>query len=185
MPNWTGQFLVATSDLLDPNFRRTVVLICQHGADGALGLILNRPSDDTVGEVLPVAGGSSPLLDDPVWQGGPVGTESVFILHDGDGGVERPIVEDISFGGDAALLQDLLEKDNLGETFRARMYVGYSGWGEGQLEFEVSTESWIVVPAMPQQIFCGQQTDLWREIMKGLGGSHAFAALAPDDPELN
>ncbi len=185
MPNWTGQFLVATPDLLDPNFRRTVILICQHGADGAMGLIVNRPSDDSVGEVLPLASGGSTLLDDPLWNGGPVGTDSVFILHDGDGGAERPIVDDVSFGGDTALLQELLDQDSMGASFRARMYVGYAGWGEGQLEFEVSTESWILVPADTGQIFCDLDQDIWREIMTGMGGAHAFAALAPNDPELN
>ena len=185
MQNWTGQFLVATPDLVDPTFRRSVVLICQHNADGALGLIINRPSDDTVGSVLPLACGDASLLDDSVWHGGPVGTEGVFILHDTGGGAEPPVTEGVSFGGDEALLQELLEKDSLGEEFRARLYLGYAGWGEGQLEFEMSAESWIVVPATSSQVFCRPNVDLWRDIMRGLGGDNAFAALAPDDPELN
>lgn len=161
------------------------MLICQHASDGALGLILNRPSVATVSEVLPMAGGESSLLSDPVWQGGPVGTESVLILHDGDTGGDPPVVPGVSFGGDSDLLRELLEKDSLGEKFQARLYVGYAGWGEGQLEFEVSTESWVMIPAESKHVFLNADQNLWMELMKGLGGSYAFAALAPDDPELN
>ncbi len=162
-----GRLLVATSSLFDDNFRRVVILICRYDpVQGALGLVLNRPTDLEVGNVLPhpVAAGR----DEPLWVGGPVGRRSLWVLHTradiGYPGEE--LMEGVWFGAESGLIRRVLATnapDPEGEVFR--LFAGYAGWGEGQLEAELAADAWRVVPAGPGTLFGGEPERLWGEMM--------------------
>jgi putative transcriptional regulator len=178
-----GQLLVASPALLDPNFRRTVVLVAQHEEDGTMGVVLNRPAEIEVAEAAPVLGG----LVEPgavVHQGGPVQPTAVVIVAEfadpeaAGGGV--PIFEDVGFvAGDADFeeLEPALR--------RARVFAGLAGWSPGQLEAELEREDWILDPARPDDVFASSPESLWGEVLERKGGSFALLARMPPDPSLN
>lgn len=180
MDSLRGQLLVASADLLDPNFRRSVVLITEHGDDGALGLVLNRPAETTVEEALP------PLAElvesgDPVYVGGPVEQGSVIVLAEFEDPDEAAatIFDDIGFvAGDADL--PLLAAS----IRRARVFAGYAGWGAGQLDAECEAEGWIVERATREDVFGGSD-ELWSDVLRRKGGPYALLATMPPDPSLN
>jgi putative transcriptional regulator len=170
-----GNLLVAAPGLLDPNFRRTVVLVAEHGEAGAMGVVLNRPSETAVSEAVPelasLAGEQA-----PVFVGGPVAGDSLLALAD----VEDP--EDASelVVGTVGFVQDP-EVD----ARRGRVFVGYAGWSAGQIEAELSQESWFVVPAEPDDVFSEEPDELWSDVLRRQGGSLALVATMPPDPSLN
>jgi putative transcriptional regulator len=175
-----GQLLVAGPGLLDPNFRRTVVLIGEHGEEGALGVILNRASDSTVGEALPEL---APLVQgaDAVHVGGPVQPSAVVVLAE-FAEPERAgtlVLDNIGF------LPAEVDPDELGELHRTRVFVGYAGWGPGQLDGELEEGSWIVEPAGPDDVFTGAPEELWSEVLRRKGGPFGVLALMPPDPTAN
>ena len=153
MTSLKGRLLVATPALFDPNFRRTVVLVGEHGDEGAMGLVLNRPAEVTVGEAVPplaaVAGEES-----RVHVGGPVQPEAVLVLAEFDDAALAAtlVVGDIGFASSDDDLEALA-----GATRRARVFAGYSGWGPGQLEAELEEESWLVEPADGVDLFPGPE----------------------------
>ena len=175
-----GHLLVAAPSLIDPNFRRTVVLVGEHGEEGALGVVLNRPSEVTVGEAVPPLGG---LVgeDALVWVGGPVQPQAIVVL----GEFEEPERAAALVLGSIGFLPGEIEPDDLGTLSRARVFAGYAGWGPGQLESELAEESWIVEPAVPDDVFYEEADDLWSVVLRRKGGPFAVLALMPPDPSLN
>jgi putative transcriptional regulator len=180
-----GRLLVATPLLEDPHFRRTVVLLLDHGDEGAVGVVLNRPSEVPVGEVLGaweavVAG--APVL----WYGGPVGTDAALALATPRPGAAHP-TGFRAVGVDGLGLVDLDEDPQLVRSDLAaiRVYAGYSGWAAGQLEDEVAEGAWYVVDALPSDPFTDIPDALWRLVLRRQGGELAFVATFPDDPEMN
>jgi putative transcriptional regulator len=179
----TGRLLVAEPMLGDPNFDRTVVLVVQHTADGALGLVLNRPTDVAVAEALP---DWAPLATDPglLHLGGPVEEQSGWCLaraNDPDG-LEGfvPVV------GDLGLLDLELDPGEVARAFHAvRLYAGYSGWGPGQLEHELAQDAWLVADAEPEDPFLPDGAGLWKRILARQGGPIARLAHFPPDPSCN
>jgi putative transcriptional regulator len=175
-----GHLLVAGPALLDPNFRRTVVLVGEHGEQGALGVVLNRPSAVTVAEAVPALAG---LVgeDEQVWFGGPVQPEAIVVL----GEFEDPeraaavVVDSVGF------LPAEVEPGELGILERARVFAGYAGWGPGQLESELAEDSWIVEQAVPDDVFWGEPDSLWAAVLKRKGGPYSVLALMPPDPSMN
>jgi putative transcriptional regulator len=180
-----GSFLAAGPDLLDPNFVHTVVLMCQHGAQGAYGLILNRPSEFSAGEVL--AGRelwkSSAL---PVYVGGPVGLETLQIVHRAPerihGGV--PIARDLWIGGDIDEVGRFALEDPHAAARAVRLFIGYSGWGAGQLEVELATGSWLPARGSAERVFLVETSDLWRDVVRSIS-SYRGLADEPSDPRVN
>ena len=178
----TGRLLVAEPMLGDPNFDRTVVLVVEHTGEGALGLVLNRPTDLLVAEALPEW---RPLVGDPpvIHVGGPVEERSGWCLArvtdtDHEGFV--PVL------GDLGLLDLSLDPDELGALVtELRLFAGYSGWGPGQLDLELATESWIVVDAEVSDPFLPDGEALWSRILARQGGTLARLATFPPDPSLN
>jgi putative transcriptional regulator len=170
-----GSLLVATPALLDPNFRRTVVLVAEHGEGGAMGVVLNRPSDTPVGEAVPEL---APLTgeEEPVFVGGPVAVSSLLALAE----VDDP--EDASelVIGDVGFVQDPEV-----EVRRGRVFVGYAGWSAGQIEAELDEQSWFVVPAEPDDVFSDEPDVLWSRVLRRQGGELAFLSTLPPDPSLN
>jgi putative transcriptional regulator len=177
-----GMLLVATPPLADPNFDRTVVLVLEHGDGGAIGLVLNRPSETPVADALP---GWEDLAAEPatVFAGGPVSTDAAIALgaarHTGAGGGWEPLVGDV---GTIDLHRD--PDDIAGDIAAVRIFAGYAGWGPGQLESELEANAWLVVPAWPEDAI-GDPDDLWRRVLLRQGGRVAWLANAPLDPSRN
>jgi putative transcriptional regulator len=176
-----GRLLVATPALFDPNFRRAVVLVGEHGEEGAMGLVLNRPADVIVGDAVPplavVAGEES-----RVYVGGPVQPEAVLVLAEFDDPsvAATIVVGDVGFASSDDDLEALA-----GATRRARVFAGYAGWGPGQLESELEEESWLVEPADGVDLFPGSDDDLFASVLSRKGGTYRVLALMPEDPSTN
>jgi putative transcriptional regulator len=176
-----GQLLVASPTMSDPNFARTVVAIANHDCDGALGIVLNRPSDTEVVEAVPELEGVVET-DEVVFVGGPVQPASIVVLAEFDDPAEAAflVVEGIG------LVSDRTGLDRLGTaTARRRVYAGYTGWGPGQLEAELEREDWIVEPAQPQDVFDEEPIDLWGRVLTRKGGQFRLLARMPVDPTVN
>lgn len=177
----SGRLLVALPVLEDPNFARSVVFILEHDADGALGLVLNRPTATPIDDVL---AGWSLLAARPanLYGGGPVEPSAVVGLGvaRSDAAVGIGITDQIRTvdpTGDPALLA--------GEIETARVFAGYAGWGPGQLEDELAQDAWLVVDADPQDIVTDDPDDLWHTVLARQSGSARLMASFPDDPRLN
>ena len=181
MSSLKGRLLLATPALYDPNFRRTVVLVGEHSDEGAMGLVLNRPAQVTVGEAVPplavVAG-----EDARVHVGGPVQPEAVLVLAEfADPSASAGlVVGDVGFASSEGDLDGLA-----GATRRARVFAGYSGWGLGQLEAELEEESWLVEPADGIDLFPEPDHDLFASILRRKGGTYRVLAMMPEDPSAN
>ncbi len=180
MESLRGQLLIAGPGLVDPNFWRTVVLIGEHSADGALGVVLNRSSETPVAEAAPEL---AALTDDmgAVHVGGPVQPSAIVVLADfADPPDESAlVVESVGF------LPSEVDPDALGELRRARVYVGYAGWGPGQLDDELDEGSWIVEPARANDVFTDDPDDLWSAVLRRKGGPFGVLAAMPPDPSRN
>jgi putative transcriptional regulator len=176
-----GRLLVATPALFDPNFRRTVVLVGEHGEEGAMGLVLNRPSEVTVGEAVPplaTMAGS----DARVYVGGPVQPEAVLVLAEfvDPSAAATMVVGEVGFASSEGDLEEVA-----GVVRRARVFAGYSGWGPGQLEAELEEESWLVEPADGVDLFPEPDEDLFGSVLRRKGGTYRVLALMPEDPSSN
>jgi putative transcriptional regulator len=171
-----GQLLISSPLLHDPNFRRTVVLMTHHDEEGAMGLVLSRPSEIRVSDAVPEL--ADLPGDELVYVGGPVQPEAVVVLVEHESEPEMPIVGNIAFMQADADLDEL-------DSVRARVFAGYSGWGPGQLEGELEESSWIVVPAEPDDAFAPDPDELWRTVLHRKGGKFALIATMPYDPKLN
>ena len=180
MESLRGQLLIAGPGLLDPNFWRTVVLIGEHSEEGALGVVLNRSSDTPVEEAVPEL---ATLAQDmgAVHVGGPVQPSAVVVLADfADPDEARALVLD-----SVGFLPSEVEPDSLGELRRARVYVGYAGWGPGQLDGELEEGSWIVEQALPDDVFTTDPEGLWGTVLRRKGGPFGVLATMPPDPSQN
>ena len=173
-----GQLLVASPRLVDPNFVRTVVVMLNHDGQGAMGVVINRPSEVPVVDYLPewVDRLAPPEV---VFHGGPVEQTVAIGLAEGLGAGENatPIL---------GLAMINLGEDQVDVTEgRVRVFAGYAGWGPGQLEDEIEEQSWITVPAFAGDVFSPVPGDLWAEVLSRQGGQIALLASMPLDPELN
>jgi putative transcriptional regulator len=174
-----GQLLVASPALVDPHFRKTVVLIAHHDVDGAMGLVLSRPSDVSASDAVPALAGL-PGAADPVFVGGPVQPDAFMVLAEFADVAEAaaPIFGRIGFMPAEAEPGDL-------EITRFRLFSGYAGWGAGQLEAELEEPSWIVVEAADDDPFAGDPDELWRTVLQRKGGPFEVMIDMPFDPGLN
>ena len=167
--------------MLDPNFARAVVLLGEHSEEGAMGVVLNRPSDATVAEAVP---GLAELVDEAarVYVGGPVAPQAVTALAEFDDPDEAATIVfgDIGFArgdGDIALLAAGVR--------RARVFAGYAGWAGGQLEAELEREDWIVAAPQPDDVFSDEGLALWSSVLRRKGGRYSLVARMPIDPSVN
>lgn len=177
MTDLKGRLVVAAPDLGDPNFEHTVVLILDHGGDGALGVVLNRPSEVEVDAVLPAW---EPVVCDPhvVFVGGPVQQNAVIglALASGDADAVQPLLSSVGMVD--------LESDpaGLADVSSLRLFAGYSGWSPGQLEDEIEQGGWYVLDAGVDDIFTGAPDDLWLQVLRRQGG---IFRTVPEDPSQN
>ena len=156
-----GSFLVASRDLLDPNFSHTVVLLLDYSDNGALGLIINRPTEVKLGELVTDLEGVQERPE-TVWVGGPVAHGQMVLLLRSKKEIEgaRRVFENVHFTASRLVLERLLESDN-----EFRVYAGYAGWGAGQLEGEIDRGSWHVLPGAADMVFDPSPLELWRELI--------------------
>ncbi len=180
MDSLRGQLLIAGPSLTDPNFWRTVVLIVEHSDDGALGLVLNRPSETTVGEAVSEL---EALLDvdEPLYIGGPVQPSALIVLAEFEDPEAAAL---IAFEDVGVLGTDSAEAAPPGVR-RGRAFVGHAGWGPGQLDAELERGDWILEPARREDAFCAEPLHLWRTVLTRKGGSYALVARMPPDPSVN
>lgn len=190
----SGQFLIAETDLQDPNFFRTVVLVIHHNEEGAFGLVVNRQSDVTAGEVIDDVDGSA-LEEAPVFVGGPVQQNYVFALHDGIPERYRSEHSEEPCGGvffepsfqhviDYVRSEDY-QTGEPSELPRIRVIAGYSGWGPGQLEDELTAEAWFVNPGSGDVIFQAAPSEGWKEALSKKGSFYRIVAETGFKPSMN
>jgi putative transcriptional regulator len=177
-----GKLLVASPSIVDPNFSRTVVLVTEHTGEGAMGLVLNRPAEPTVGDVVP----DLDWIADPqdhVHVGGPVAATSVIVLAEFD----EPERAALLIEGDLGFVPaEVADPDALAASLRRRrIFAGHAGWSEGQLEAELEEDSWIVGDAQRDDVFAEEPLDLWSAVLRRMGREYALLSTMPPDPSLN
>jgi putative transcriptional regulator len=181
-----GSALVASPALQDPNFHRTVVLIIEHQPAGTLGVVLNRPSEVAVREVLPLWGAHA-SVPQSVYVGGPVQQRAALCVAALPPGVDAEQTEGmIKVTGSLALISLDADPDLMGPRLRGlRVFAGYAGWSEGQLAGEINRGDWLVAPALAEDVLAPAHVDLWSRILRRQGMPLALLATYPADPVLN
>jgi len=191
-----GRLLVAEPTLVDPNFRRTVVYLIEHGEGGALGLVLNRPGEIPVREAVPTW---APYVDgiDLVFVGGPVSPEGAICLaRCPSAGPVDSLFEHEDEADPTAVFKPITTTigalDLHGDPVDApagiadlRIFAGYAGWSGGQLEAEIDAGGWFVVDALDDDVFTDRPETLWRDVLKRQPGALRAAAHYPEDPRVN
>ena len=180
MENLRGQLLVASPQLGDPNFARTVVLITEHTDEGAMGVVLNRPSTATVSDAAPELE-AIVESDEDVYVGGPVQPASVIVLAEW----ETPD-EGVPVFGRVGFVAAGTDPDELAVAAkRARLFAGFAGWSPGQLESELERDDWILEPALADDAFTETPDELWADVLRRKGGVYELVARMPEDPSVN
>ena len=182
-----GQLLVATPALVDPNFDHTVVLLLDYDENGALGVVLNRPSLVPVGEILSEW---SEVVREPgvLFQGGPVGTDSalaVAALPPGEGESLEPVGWRRMFDSTGIVDLDAPAELISPAVSGMRIFAGYAGWATEQLESEIEEGSWYVVPSAAADLFGADPEGLWMRVLRRQPGELAWVSTRPTDPTLN
>ena len=177
-----GVLLVAPPMMADPNFKRSVVLLCDHNAEGSFGLILNRPLKVEEDELSRQLSGYSNGLS----FGGPVQPNTLHFVHQLGDYIEdgEHICDNMFWGGDFDRLRTLAVRRPIGRS-DLKFFLGYSGWTEGQLEAEAATGSWILAPSSAEIVFEVAPEKMWSTVLRRLGGEYAWLANFPADPRLN
>lgn len=178
-----GQLLLSEPFMIDENFRRTVVLICEHSEEeGTVGLVLNRPVNLRIRDVVE----DFPDFKAPLFLGGQVGTDTLQFLHtlgeELEGSIQ--VADNVYWGGNFEQLKMLINLERVSMQ-DVRFFLGYSGWGLGQLAEEVKDNSWIINTATHADIFKTDYTSLWKTVMNNMGGVYETMAGYPENPLLN
>lgn len=178
----SGQLLVSEPFLSDPNFRKTVILLCEHEPQGSVGFVLNRLLETDTDEVIPG------LLDHnfPIYYGGPVEQNTLHFVHRCGKLIDDsfPIGEGVYWGGNIELINDLIEKGEASyEDFK--FFIGYSGWAEGQLSDEIEAKSWWLTSLDASIVFGENMEEIWPAAVKKLGPDFAYLADSPEDYHWN
>ncbi len=180
----SGTLLLSVPQMLDPNFMHTVVLLCDHSRKGAYGLVVNKGTGLTVDQLLP----DHPVLGNvelPVFEGGPVGRDTLQILQRAQIGMPKSveIASGLFLGGDLDALGKHTETESRSDL---RLFRGYSGWGAGQLEGEIALGSWVPAPLDLDLLFVPRdQEATWRAALRGLGREGEGLSRQPPDPSWN
>lgn len=177
-----GILLIADPFLKDPNFLRTVVLLCEHKDEGSFGFVLNKKIDQTLDELLTDFEG----FNLPVYFGGPVQTDSIHFVHQYPDLIDDSfeVASGIYWGGNFETVKALI-KNKIVNTSKIKFFLGYSGWGNGQLNNEMEEKSWLTVDATRQLVFNTSPDKVWKESLQHLGGEYKQLINYPVDPQLN
>ncbi|NNV57042.1 YqgE/AlgH family protein [Limnovirga soli] len=179
----SGIILIADPFLKDPNFKRTSVFLCDHQPNqGSIGFVLNRKENLLIGDLLP----DLEACNFPVFYGGPVQTDTLHFIHQCPqliaDGIE--ITDGIFWGGNFEQASVALKKQLI-QPNEIRFYLGYSGWSEGQLADEITEKSWLITEANRKLVFHTNETQIWPEAIKQIGGEYVQIINYPIDPALN
>lgn len=179
----TGRVLISEPFMLDPNFKRSVILITEYSPEGAMGFVLNHASEFALGDLLPELS----YADFTVYTGGPVANNTLHFIHRCPekiaDGIE--VAEGVYWGGDFETVKTLIKSYALQEH-EIRFFAGYSGWTADQLDGEIREDSWIVAQRISADtIFSDNEENLWRASVISLGQRYAHIANFPENPELN
>ena len=182
MESLRGKLLIASPAILDPDFRQTVVLLAEHTDEGAMGVVLNREGSATISEAVPDLAYQADG-EDIVYVGGPVSVNAVTVLADFADPAQAALLVDESVGFVPAEVRD--EDELAASVRRSRVFAGHAGWGPGQLEAEMDEESWIVEPALHEDVFTADPASLWASVLRRKGGEYVLIATMPADPTAN
>ncbi len=177
-----GILLIADPFLKDPNFLRTVVLLCEHKAEGSFGFVLNKQIEQTLGELIADLNGNKL----PVYYGGPVQMDTIHFLHQCPDLIPESVQvgKDIYWGGNFETVTALLKTDSI-DLNKIKFFIGYSGWGDSQLTGELDEKSWLTVSANRKLVFNTQHDEIWKGSLQALGGDYEMMINYPIDPQLN
>jgi putative transcriptional regulator len=177
-----GQLLLDSGQLHGSFFQRTVVLICQHDAEGAFGLVLNRTSKNKVGETL-VANLPDVLKESPLFFGGPVQPTALSFLHSDNFIPDANVMPNLNLGHSLDDLTDIGE--SFSPTRKIKMFAGYAGWDAGQLEDEMKRQAWLTHPASLELVFDTTPEELWPVILNQKGSKYKILSQMPEDLSWN
>ncbi|MEZ5014674.1 MAG: YqgE/AlgH family protein [Chitinophagales bacterium] len=178
-----GHLLLSEPFMLDPNFKRTVVMLCEHAeTDGTVGFILNRPLHIKVCDALL----DFDAVENELFYGGPVAQDTLHYLHRRGDLIEDSmhIIDGVYWGGNFEQISGLL-RDGQMDQKDIKFFLGYSGWSPGQLIDEMTENAWIVTPASSKYIFDTLDKELWKRVLNDLGGEYGQLVHYPEDPQLN
>lgn len=177
-----GRVLVSEPTLRDQFFSRSVVLLAEHNENGSFGLIINKPLYVNFNDIVK----DFPAFNGKLYIGGPVKTDSIFLLHTLGDKVEGSIevLKGLYWGGNIEQIKDLMRKNQITNE-QIRFYIGYSGWHSGQLQNELKENSWLIMNTRIDQVMHPHPETLWSSMLKALGKDYAIWANYPADPILN
>jgi putative transcriptional regulator len=177
-----GILLIADPFLKDPNFLRTVVILCEHQEQGSFGFVLNKQIEQTLDELITDLEGH----ELPVYYGGPVQMNTIHFLHQYPDLIpgSQKISNDIYWGGNFETVTALIKNKSI-DLNKIKFFVGYSGWGDGQLTDELKEKSWLTVSATNNLVFNTQHDEIWKGSLQHLGGEYEMMKNFPIDPQLN
>src|SRR5688572_14526284 len=177
-----GILLIAEPFLKDPNFMRTVVFLCDHQEEGSFGFVINKLFDHTLDELM----NDLDELKLPVFYGGPMQMDTIHFLHQYPdlipGSFE--VLDGIFWGGDFETAINMIRSGTIAPE-KIRFYIGYSGWGSGQLNDELKEKSWLTVQGNRKLVYHDNAQEIWKDALKNLGGDYEALANYPIDPQLN
>jgi putative transcriptional regulator len=177
-----GQLLLDSGQLSGSFFQRTVILICEHNAEGAFGLVLNRSIGTKVGEMI-VADLPESLKESPLYLGGPVQPTALSFLHSDSFIPDANVIPNLSLSHSLDALVDLGEE--FSPNRKVKLFAGYSGWSPGQLEDEMKRKAWLTHPASLELVFKPDPATLWQNILQQKGWKYKLLSQMPDDPSMN
>lgn len=177
-----GILLISDPFLKDPNFMRTVVFLCEHREQGSFGFVLNRKYENTIDEIIPELEGYKL----PVFYGGPVQNDTLHFLHQYPDEIpgSQEVMKGVFWGGDFDMVISMIKNKTI-QKDKIRFFIGYSGWGGGQLKDELTEKSWLTVKAVRKLVFHKKYQEIWKDSLKQLGGDYEMMINFPIDPQLN
>lgn len=176
-----GIILISEPSLRDYFFRQSVVLLAEHNEEGTFGVIINKPIETKISDVIR----DFPDFKCTLYLGGPVQTDSLFFIHTIDEVDESfPIMEGLYWGGNIETIKTLILKRELNEN-DIRFFIGYSGWHPNQLDNEIKEKSWVLSHTTVDEVIHGESEKLWSSYLKSMGNDYAIWANFPSDPSLN
>jgi putative transcriptional regulator len=177
-----GKLLLDSGELRGSFFQRTVVLICEHNAEGAFGLVLNRNTGSKIGGMV-IADLPETLKEFPLFIGGPVQTSALSFLHSDNFMAGTTVIPNLALGHSLDTLTEIAE--SFSSTRKVKMFAGYSGWGPGQLEGEMERKAWLTYPASLELVLDTDPTTLWQKVLHSMGPKYKLLAQMPEDLSLN
>lgn len=181
IPPEKGKLLISEPFLDDPYFKRSVVLITEHGEEGTIGFVLNKAIDLKLEDALP----DFPKYDNKLFLGGPINRNQLYYIHTLGDQIEGsiPVMDGVYWGGNYESVKATLKDKSLID--RIRFFAGYSGWAPEQLKEELDKKSWVVTEASKEFIMNPDNENLWKEVLKGMGEDYTFMTRFPEDPSMN